>query len=1395
MRREIGTSLAAAWARVRRLWSSRRVRRWVLWAAGAVAAWGLLAGLALPPVLRSQMEARLSDVLGVHCTVESVHFNPYTLRLSVENVRVPQPSGEGEALTLGALEVAPSLSSVLHFAPMLAHVRLVDPVLHVTRFAGGRFSFSPFLADGEGEAEKAGPEARTGDAQTGDAQAGDAHTAEEGQKEAQKTAPLFPFAVSDFEIRNGTVIFNDAPLKTVHTIKDLHLVVPFTSTLESDRDRAIVPRLTAVVDGRPLDVTGRLLPFADHPRTEFDVAAGEVDLTRYSGYLADVTPLRLESGMVGADLKLVAEQSAERGVDFSLSGTLNLRNLRVDAPSGKGTVFGLTSGRVEVERFSLSDRRLDVSLAELNGLSARAVRMADGQVDWETYFTTPPESAGGSAAAAPEPGPGAKAAPERPFVTAVREAEVRDGTLVWKDETVPGGAQVRLGSLAATLKDFSTPGGPGASGPAAKGGGAFTLSLRVDGGDSGKGAGKAGSLTAEGDLALAPFGLSLHLDASALPLPLARGYLAQALPLSLDAGTADVRGEIGFTEAASAQSAKADKGAKSPKSPKSPASDASGEPGPGLTVRKGAVQLANLSLSRDGQTPALTLGTLDVPDVSLDLAARTVSTGPVVLTKPEVRLARDEDGSVGLFVPGEKPAPAPESAPGGASGAASAEKAAEPGKAAPGKTSADTTASGKAAPSGKAPPSGKTASGHAAPPAAPPAASPAQPRADGESPEWKVNVASLRVDEGHVSFDDRHLEDPAELDLDGVRLTTGPLSLQKDAPLEAELGARWQKQGAISVKAKGTVEPLDVTLDTRLRGMDLKPLTPYLDNATGLVLGSCELSSRLTVALREREGTDGGDRAGGPHGGLDVSVEGATRLENLSLKLADGGDEFASLRRLSVRGLRFEQPASGAASLHAKEVELEKPRLFVALFKDGSTSFGRALETGGPENGNAEPEASGARTKPSKTAKGSGKEPAKGSGKEPGNESGTGPLAALDVGSLSIDGGEVRFHDERFSPVFTTEATDITGKITGISQDPSTSADVKLSASIEGAPLKVAGKANALASPPSADLHAALSGLDLVPFSPYAVEYVAYPVEHGRLSYDVAMRARKWVLRSDNRITLSGLELGSKDDRPGAPDYPVKLALALMEDLSGDVDLDLPVQGRMDDPDFRFGGLVGQALQNLMLRVVTSPFALVGNLLSLGMSGVDMRRVDFSPGSAALNDAAQKDLSAVAEVLRKRPRLSIEVRGVADTAVDTEGLKEQALLQSLREAKYASLSRRERARTDADHVTIEPDEYDDLLEEVYDDAPFDKPENLLGMTKSQPDDVMESALKEHHEVTPEEFKRLAEARAKAVRERLLQLDPGLASRVLLSGARVVSAPSGAETAGERGGGHVELELR
>ena len=174
--------------------------------------------------------------------------------------------------------------------------------------------------------------------------------------------------------------------------------------------------------------------------------------------------------------------------------------------------------------------------------------------------------------------------------------------------------------------------------------------------------------------------------------------------------------------------------------------------------------------------------------------------------------------------------------------------------------------------------------------------------------------------------------------------------------------------------------------------------------------------------------------------------------------------------------------------------------------------------------------------------------------------------------------------------------------------------------------------------------------LELPPLSPYAVKYAGYGIERGKLSVDVRYAVQPdGQLTASNKLVLNQLSFGDKVD--GAPNsLPVKLAVALLADRNGVIDLDLPISGSLNDPQFRIGPVIWKVITNLVVKAITAPFSLLANALGGGSSN-ELSTVAFAPGSGTLTDPAKAGLDKVAKALADRPALQLTVLGTANLAV------------------------------------------------------------------------------------------------------------------------------------------------
>ena len=162
-------------------------------------------------------------------------------------------------------------------------------------------------------------------------------------------------------------------------------------------------------------------------------------------------------------------------------------------------------------------------------------------------------------------------------------------------------------------------------------------------------------------------------------------------------------------------------------------------------------------------------------------------------------------------------------------------------------------------------------------------------------------------------------------------------------------------------------------------------------------------------------------------------------------------------------------------------------------------------------------------------------------------------------------------------------------------------ADLNLTGRAEGtAALQVGGKLNPLAKPLALDIQAKVTDLELPPLSPYSVKYAGHGFERGKLSMEVAYKVEPdGRLTATNKLVLNQLAFG--EPVQGAPaSLPVKLATALLADSQGVIDLDLPISGSLNDPQFSVGPIIVKAIVNLIGRAITAPFTLLARALGRG---------------------------------------------------------------------------------------------------------------------------------------------------------------------------------------------------
>ncbi|MCB9723629.1 MAG: DUF748 domain-containing protein [Spirochaetaceae bacterium] len=530
------------------------------------------------------------------------------------------------------------------------------------------------------------------------------------------------------------------------------------------------------------------------------------------------------------------------------------------------------------------------------------------------------------------------------------------------------------------------------------------------------------------------------------------------------------------------------------------------------------------------------------------------------------------------------------------------------------------------------------------------------------APSPRLRLARLSVEDFAVDFEDRVPARPVALGLSQIGLRIDGFEQGPETRTEIELALEAQVGEGGRIEASGPLRlaPLETELGVRVSDVDLAPFEAYLEPAMRVELSKGRFGSELTLRIVE----DATNAA------TDVFAKGRLQVDDLLALDRAGGARFVSWKRV-----RVEKFDLAPASLAIGEVGLEGVRARIAIDAEGRSNLDAIFAGEGDDGASRAPETAG----PTASA--------------------TGRPFALRIDRVVLDDVAGRFSDR--SADFALSVDALGGTIEGLASDPAARATLALAGRIdEVAPIEVKGQLNPLAAKTFTDVDVIVRGVSMPPFSPYSGRYVGYRVDRGKLDLDLAYHVEDRKLEGENRIALRRFAFGDAVESETATTLPVPLAIALMRDPSGDIEIGLPIRGDLDDPGFDLLKLLAQAAIGLVTRVASTPFALVGGLV--GAAGRDFEHVYFEPGRASFGAEEEADLETLATALAERPALRVEIRGRADPTVDGPALARERVEEAMRGVAFRRLSARERERVgDPSALELDDETRLDALERLH----------------------------------------------------------------------------------------------
>ncbi|MDE2156091.1 MAG: DUF748 domain-containing protein [Xanthomonadaceae bacterium] len=578
-------------------------------------------------------------------------------------------------------------------------------------------------------------------------------------------------------------------------------------------------------------------------------------------------------------------------------------------------------------------------------------------------------------------------------------------------------------------------------------------------------------------------------------------------------------------------------------------------------------------------------------------------------------------------------------------------------------------------------------------------------------PAWHWSLAHLGIENSDVAFRDLRADRPAPVALHIDRYGLDGLSDNLHEPVKVTLTGLLGKRG-YALTGQVRPQPLDARLQVMARGLDIAPLQSLISEPLNVRIGSALLSANGRLRYRDR-----GDAP------ARIDYRGQLTLGRVRVQDKLTGDDFLRWHSLSASGLVLRL---GEGVPHADIGGLALSDFYARVIVN---SNGR-LNLLDVVTNQAEAPVSVTRAE---------KAPAPAAA-----ATASGPAPEIQIGQITLARGQLNYTDNFIKPNYSANVTGLAGKIGAFGTRTGPPAELVLQGKLdENSPLDITGSINPLTPMAFLDIKAKADAVELDHLSPYSSKYAGYPITGGVLNVDVHYLLDQRKLTADNHIFIEQITFGDRIDAPGVSHLPVKLAVALLRNSRGQIDVHVPVSGSLDDPQFSMGGLIWRAFVNLIARAATAPFRL---LASLGGHHADLGYVEFAPGSAVLDGTAQSRLAQLVKLLHDKPSLQLDITGRMDPAVDEKGLRKVMVDDLIRKAK----ADHDGDKADPATLTLTPDEYAHYLTRVYRHAKFPKPKNLIGLTKSQPPEVMHQLLEANMPVDAAALRRLAERRAEAV---------------------------------------------
>ncbi|SDU63560.1 DUF748 domain-containing protein [Desulfobacula phenolica] len=548
---------------------------------------------------------------------------------------------------------------------------------------------------------------------------------------------------------------------------------------------------------------------------------------------------------------------------------------------------------------------------------------------------------------------------------------------------------------------------------------------------------------------------------------------------------------------------------------------------------------------------------------------------------------------------------------------------------------------------------------------------------------WDVTMNSFDATGFAVQFNDLTNTDPVKIDLSNISINAADLKTQGEQKGRVAVQMDWGREGRISIKGNAVPSMLSAGLDVNLKKIDIKSLQPYFTNFVRVLVTDGHLNTKGTLDLDMR-GTRNNN----------ITFAGETSLTNFICLDKKTATDFFKCNSLYFSGLDV---SLFPVKVTVKDISLTDFYSRIIVSNTGEINLNTIFKQDTPED------------------HGKGQTSKQESKQENKQKTAASETPQIRVDSITLQGGDISFSDYLTQPNFTAGMKQIAGSVTGLSSDEQSRAKLSLKG-LHGnsSPLDIAGTINPLAAKKIADINISFKDIELVNFTPYSSRYLGYKIEKGKLILDLEYTIDGSTLKSENRVQFDNFFLGERVESKDATSLPVGLAISLLKNRDGRINLDLPVSGQLDDPEFKIGSIVLKMISNLILKVVTSPFSIIGAMFG---GGEDLGFVEFEYGDSAINPSDYEKLDKLAQILQEKTSINLEIQGIYDNIRDAEVLRKKGFEDLIKAEQIKELSASGSDTGTLKDVVILKEDLQYYIDMAYAVAKFPKPRDEAGNEK------------------------------------------------------------------------------